>query len=84
MLPHVMGNTSNIVVNAIPLRDILGGIFVHHSVHHHTFASIAQCLQINVLTHDVMRKMVLVERYVSLHKHQPITVIEAISRISLT
>ena len=38
----------------------------------------------NVLTHDVMGRMVLVERYVSLNRHQPIAVIEATSRISLT
>ena len=36
----------------------------------------------NMLTHDIMRKVVLVERYVSLPKHQPIAVIEAILRIS--
>ena len=38
----------------------------------------------NVLTHDVMGKVVLVERCVSLDRHQPIAVIEASSRISLT
>ena len=37
-----------------------------------------------MLTHDVMGKVVLVERCVSLDRHQPIAVIEASSRISLT
>ena len=40
--------------------------------------------QIDVSAYDVMGRMVLVERYVSLPKHQPIAVIEASSRISLT
>ena len=40
--------------------------------------------QIDVSAYDVMGRMVLVERYVSLDRHQPIAVIEASSRISLT
>ncbi len=38
----------------------------------------------NVVRHDVMGKVALVERCVSLPKHHPIAVIEASSRISLT
>ena len=38
--------------------------------------------QIDVSAYDVMGRMVLVERYVSLFRHQPIAVIEAILRIS--
>ena len=41
---------------------------------------IANQLSSSIVTDEV----VLVERYVSLHKHQPITVIEANIRISLT
>ena len=40
--------------------------------------------QIDVSAYDVMGRMVLVERYVSLDRHQPIAVIEASSRISLS
>ena len=33
MLPHIMWNTPNIIEDAIPIGDVLGGICVHHSVH---------------------------------------------------
>jgi len=33
MLPHIMWNTPNIIEDTAPVRHILGGMFVHHSVH---------------------------------------------------
>ena len=62
MLPYIVRHTPSVVIHTISIGHITDIFTVHHFVHHHTSADINKRLQINVLAHDVMGKVVLAER----------------------